>query len=406
MSDFNAYSRLSQEIHAPEALKNKVLVQAARQSKKQKKGQYLRPMHVMKKVAIAAAVLAVTIPVTAFGVARSMGLVDHQRQSNQDPKIVEAMESLMVTTPAAEEGQTQQYLASAKDDMAEYRVLEAVCDSNSLYIHTQVVPLRDDVMFIDQWVTPDGPVGDMSIPGVTEGTAEEYAASLGKKLCYASLTPQFGDTVINGWGVMAESAPDGSLHLYGSGTNPSGQRDFTISFSGFTYAPDNMEIVPVEERTSFTAKLQDKSTSEETVYKRFQAYDPKSPDLEKELGIVIDSLTMKKTELGMYATFTYHLTDEVLAGLEEEVRKAQAENPAYLASEVKNQHLVGFTMLDENGAYFQTTGADGGSHGIVDNGDGTYSYTDSIPMVDSVDNLKFEVITYDLSKVGLYSYSR
>lgn len=406
MSDFNEYTRLSQEIHAPEALKNKVLLQAARQNKKHQKGHYQRPMSILRKAAIVAAVLAVTVPVTAFGVARTMSLKEHLEQGNQDPKVVEAMESLMVTSPTTKDGETQQYLASAKDDMAEYRVLEVVCDSQSLYIHTQVVPLRDDVMFIDQWVTPDGSVGDMCIPGVSEGTAQEYAASVGKELRYASLTPQFDGGIINGWGTWAETAPDGSLHLYGSGNNPSGQKAFDMTFSGFTYATDDADGVPVEERTTFAAKIQDNSSSTETVYKHFRAYDPQSPALEKDLGIVMDSLTMEKTEMGIYATFTYHLTDEVLAGLDEEVRKAQAENPDYPASEVKNQHLVSFIVVDENGEFFKTTGQHGGGQGVVDNGDGTYSYTDSIPMVDNTDNLKFKVMSYDLSKVGLYAYSR
>ena len=406
MSDFNEYTRLNQELHAPEALKNKVLLQAARQNKKHRKGRYQRPVSVLKKAAVVAAVLAVTVPVTAFGVARTMSLKEYLEQSNQDPKVVEAMESLMVTSPAAKDGETQQYLASAKDDMAEYRVLEVVCDSQSLYIHTQVVPLQDDVMFIDQWVTPDGPVGEMCIPGVSEGTAQEYAASVGKELRYASLTPLFNGDIINGWGIWAESAPDGSLHIYGSGNNPSGQKAFDMTFSGFTYGTDDADGVPMEERTTFEARIQDNSSSTETVYKHFRAYDPASPDLQKDLGIVMDSLTMEKTEMGIYATFTYHLTDEVLAGLDAEVRKVQAEHPNYPASEVKNQHLVGFTVLDENGEYFQTTGLDGGNQGIVDNGDGTYSYTYSIPMMDNTDNLKFKVMPYDLSKVGLYAYSR
>ncbi len=73
-----------------------------------------------------------------------------------------------------------------------------------------------------------------------------------------------------------------------------------MGFSGFTYALDNHEIVPLEARTTFEATIQDISSSEKTVYKHFRAYDPKSPDLEKDLGVVLDSLTMEKTELGLY----------------------------------------------------------------------------------------------------------
>lgn len=405
MSNFNEYTRLSQEIHAPEKLKNQVLVKAARQSKKQKKGHYLRPMSIMKKVGIAAAILAVALPVTAFGVSRTMGLREHLEQSNRDPQLGEAVESLMVTVPSsAKDAESVPCIASAKDDMAEYRLLEAACDSKSLYLHMQVVPLKDDVMFIDQCVSPDGSVGDMCIPGVSEGTPAEYAKSQGKQLCYASLTPEFNGEIINGWGVWAETAPDGSLHVYGEGNNPSGEKEYTMGFSGFTYALDNQEIVPLEARTTFEATIQDISSSEKTVYKHFRAYDPKSPDLEKDLGVVLDSLTMEKTELGYYATFTYHLTKDTMAKVEEEAR--QPENSQYSESDMLIQHLVGFIVLDENGEFFQVNGPDGGCQGAVDNGDGTFSYTDSLPNVESINNLKFKVLTPDLDKVGLYAYDR
>ena len=49
-------------------------------------------------------------------------------------------------------------------------------------------------------------------------------------------------------------------------------------------------------------------------------------------------------------------------------------------------------------------GPSGGS-GAVDNGDGTYSFTDSLASMDSTDNLKFRVVTSERDKVGTYAFS-
>ena len=47
-----------------------------------------------------------------------------------------------------------------------------------------------------------------------------------------------------------------------------------------------------------------------------------------------------------------------------------------------------------------------GRSSVVDNGDGTYSFTDSLASMESTDNLKFRVITAAFEKVGTYAFSR
>ena len=227
----------------------------------------------------------------------------------------------------------------------------------------------------------------------------------------------FDSDIINGWGMHAQTDTDGSLHIYGSGNNPSSTKELNVSFEGFTYT---LEGGPAKDRTRFDLTLKDESSSDEVVYRTFRAYDPDSPDIEKDLGMIIDSLTMKKTELGIYATFRYHPTEKLQRQIDEEIALAQKTEykkgdlnedglPMDLACSpdfIRGKYLISFSMLDEQGEYFKTTGPSGGNEGIVDNGDGTFSYTYSIPSVESTGDLKFRVMNGNMEKVGTYAFSK
>ena len=375
-------------------------------------GKYVKKKHSLKFMLIAAALTVSLLGIcAAAGAFYQHSLINNlKNHSLENP---EGYEQLLVTAPQTENAEAAdsngdselQPLVSGKDDVAEYQVLEAIIDSESLYTHCMIRPLQDDVMFIDQWVEPDSPVDFLENPEITgDMTVQQYADSVGKRLVYARLVENFKDEIINGWGTWAMTDKDGSIHYYGSGDNPSTNKKLPMSFEGFTYELDAKG--PFLDRTVLEFTFEDKSSSDEVVYKHFRAYDPKSPDLQKDLGIVIDSLVMKRTELGIYATFTYHPTEEMLKQAEKELQEYQKENPDWTAQDVyKNFHVAMFSVLDENGEYFKVLGPSGRSS-VVDNGDGTYSFTDSLASMESTDNLKFRVITAAFEKVGTYAFSR
>ena len=297
-------------------------------------------------------------------------------------------------------------------------MVEAILDSERLYFHERIVPLSDDVIFIDQLVMPEDPVEMLENPALSGCTVQEYADSQGKKLVYARLIEQFDSDIINGWGMHAETDTDGSLHIYGSGNNPSKIKTLMVQFEGFTYTPEDSG--PFTDRTSLDLTLQDESTSDEIVYRSFRIWDPESPDVEKDLGIILDSLTMKKTELGIYATLQYHPDEALQKKIDAEIKEAQkAEYAERETNEdgvlmelacspefIRSQYLITFSVLDEQGEYFKTSGPSGGMQGIVDNGDGTYSYTCSIPSMESTKNLKFQVMDGNMNKIGTYAFSK
>ena len=390
----------------------------------EKPGKY-RKKHSHKITLIAAAVIVSLLAGTVAAVIyyRHSLIQDLKDHSLQTP---EGYEALLVTAPQTEAAQAEnlnaepelQPLASGKDGVAEYQVLEAILDSESLYFHERIVPLSEDVIFIDQQVMPEDPVEMLENPELSGCTVREYAASQGKKLVYARLVENFDAGIINGWGMHAKTDSDGSLHIYGSGNNPSSTKELHIALEGFTYEPGASG--PFLDRTAFDLTLQDESTSDEIVYRTFRTYDPESPDIQKDLGIVLDSLTMKKTELGIYATLQYHPTEKLQKQIDEEIAAAQKVkfekgetnedgvlmeilcSPEY----IRGQHLISFIMLDENGDYFKVSGPSGGNQGIVDNGDGSYSYTNSIPSMDSTKDLKFRVVDGNMEEIGTYAFSK
>ena len=375
--------------------------------------------------------IAAALTVSLLGICAAAGAFNqhsliHNLQ-NHSHQNTEGYGQLLVTAPQTEDSKTAadpnaetelQPLVSGKDDVAEYQVLEAILDSESLYTHIYVRPLRDDIILIGEWLDPDSPVGGLENPEITgDMTVREYADSQGKILMRASFEEIFDGRIIEPWGIRGVTQTDGSIHLYGSGQNPSGAKELQLLFVGLVFKVG--EYSPLLDRTILELTLEDKSSSDEVVYKHFQAYDPESPDLEKDLGIIIDSLTMKKTELGIYATFTYHPTEKLLMKIDEEIALKKEQQPTMETDEygypaklicspeyIREQYMVRFIMLNENGEFFKDTGPSGGDRGIIENGDGTYSYTYTIPKHYRTENLKFRILTGDQIEVGTYAFSR
>lgn len=404
MNEFREYQDLMQSITAPEYLKKEVLSKMKNSQNKGKFETAKRSHHMLRNVGIAAA-LAVAIPLGVFAAANSKSLMDYLRKGNLENP--EAYAQLMISPEETSSKGEMPALASGKDENAEYRVLEAINDGESLYIHMNIKPLDQDTMFIFQDVMMDDSVGNLQIPGVTEGTVQQYADSIGKKPRYADIGVTYNGNGINGWGTWAETNPDGSMDLYGSGNNPTkGGESVDLEFAGHTY---DLNGNGVQEYTKFQMAFENKSQNTETLV--FKTFDP---SIEKDYGVVIESMEMKKTELGYYCNFTYHLNketeDKIQKSMEAMRESASKDGETMPEDSIKFMaqldYLVGFIMVDEKGEFFQTHGPVGGSEGIVDNGDGTYSYCDSIPMVEHPENMKFKLLTGDLNKVGCYSFSK
>ena len=79
MNTYRNYKHLSQQIHAPEALKNRVMTIAAQENltkQNQPASRRHQSFGFFQKAAVAA-LLAIVLPVTAFAAAKKMGLLEY-----------------------------------------------------------------------------------------------------------------------------------------------------------------------------------------------------------------------------------------------------------------------------------------------------------------------------------------
>lgn len=139
-------------------------------------------------------------------------------------------------------------------------------------------------------------------------------------------------------------------------------------------------------------------SSPKMVYTSFRKAAPNTPDLQKELGVILDSLALHEREEGLDAVFTYHLTDELVAAVQTEISTIQQENPDYSALDILNHYLVSFSAEESQNQSSLTSTAP-----IVNNGDGTFSFTLRITK-QQAEKLQFQVLGGDGKVLGSYIF--
>lgn len=367
------YKELSKNIHAPEALKSQVLQEAVRsETKKKRDGRYSRGWSVMQKAAVAA-ILVIALPITAYAAAKGLGLMDYLAgRGMQNMEAVEALhnDATELTVSGAQTEFDEQGLATVRNDYAEYTILEAVCDSSTIFMEAKVVPLEENTLLLPSMIFEEMDSAEcLGIEGVSGGTVCEYAAANGLNLVHASVGYWVGEKHLDG-SEDFRYGEDGALYLYYSAHNISGDKEITLNCAGTAYTPE----MTVANRVEFEVTLTDKSsTVRELVYRTFDA------KAWEETGIQINSLTFKVTEMGLYATFTYSVTDAKFNDIDFKIVDAAGEELAYLPGEMGS--------------------------GTIDNGDGTFSRTNNYQIPVSMEGLRFVIRDFQNSAdYGPYSF--
>ncbi len=368
MPTFHDYTKLNEQITASDELKARVL-RAARASKnqaaefkqpeiteKKKAGRYSRGFSLLQKAAVAA-ILAICIPVTAYA-AEHFGLLDFLAEIGieKTPEIQE-----MVETFPSEAATSPVVMENGEIKIPEFRVTEALCDSESLYVVVEIKPMDDRYLLVPSELGTNDDIGNMMIPGVSGMTIEEYAASLGKEILKVGTHLNNDNEYGVSAGLISKCTTDGTVYQYWTGSNPSGEMEFPLTVTCLYHTLD----MPLAERFTFDVPITDKSTSE--MVKTFTQFE------DTGLGITVHSLTIEETELGMYATFVYSTTDG------------------------ETYH---FALMDTDGEYLP--GLPGSSTpAYEENGDGTYRSGGPYQKMDSLDGLQFRVMrTSDMEKIG------
>lgn len=325
MKTYLNYKRLSQQIHAPEGLKDSVMSIAAQE--RSNAAAHRRGLRILPKAAVAA-ILALALPVTAFAAVKGMGLLEYLSQAGiQNTEAIQKLAETVVTRE------------SYRNSFAEYTVTEALCDDQVLYIAAEITPLDDSHLLVPQFVMEEESAAILKIEGAEAYTVSEYAAILGKSLVYADVGYWNGDAHLDG-AVDFYCSTDGTLYYFYSAANIFDTTELSLSCAGLAYTGE----MSVAERVEFEVTLYDRSRSSEVSYTQFDTA------IAAETGIQITSLTLQETELGLYAAITF-----------------TAE------SDEAWRDCLSFRIVDKTGA--QIPSMPGIGFGITDNGDGTYSTT-------------------------------
>ena len=282
-------------------------------------------------------VLSLGIVTYATGI---FGLVDYLRNRGLDAKVVESLTNdVSVDT------------FSYKNQYAEYTVLEAVIDKQSIYISARVEPLDDRYFLVPEAVFTDDPVAWLGIPGLENDKTpvKQYVESTGKTYVQVSLSCALGDEIIT---TMKDFSygEDGTLYLYTGNENISDSRNITIKCIGSAVT----EGMTVADKVEFEVQIDDKSSMKSGMITEF---DERIFD---ETGINLNNIGIEETEIGLYVTFEY-------------------ENDGSITS------LDGtwFKLCDADGTEFKLLPGMGGS--INDNGDGSFTETISYQKPASLD---------------------
>ncbi len=355
MRTFRDYAKLTEQIHAPEDLKARVLWAAqtsGKRAEREKPGRYSRGFSFVQKAAVAA-ILLLTIPLTAYAATKALGLKDYLASRGlKDTQAVEALTNTFATEGAEEAPQPD-----AKNDYAEYTVLEAVCDQNMLYLRAQIKPVSDEYFLMPGDFGSNDDVGYLNIPGVSGCTIAEYAESLGKTLISVSVGYYYGEAHLDGT-YWSQYQPDGTILFYNSGQNIAEGKEFTLRCMGNAVSGDGT----INEHTEFEISVTDNSTSQKT--EAGTQFDPK---IAEELGLTMVSLDIEETELATYFTFTW--TDGSPEGYNFKVLDAEGNELHYLPDEM--------------------------STGNLDNGDGTFCEKLFCQKVESLEGLQFQIKSWE-----------
>ena len=334
---------------------------------------------------VLAACMIFALAISAYAVVKEFGLLDYLSQRGM--KDGQAAETLLNTAPELYNNVSSDTTSYNEEDGAVYystkyakdTILEALCDSQTIYLSAQVKPL-ENYFLIPQYLSSGDSVAELIgmehfFEKDTKMTIGEYAASQGKTLAYAGISyyeemEAQGDPLTGGAECRYDT--DGTLYFYHTAQNIWNSREIIMKCTGKGYEPGAaMEEI---ERVSFEVKVKDKSAgAEDRVYTLF------SPIVKTETGIQVNSLVIEETEIGLYATFNYSTEEAKFDG-------------------------IFFKIVDANGKELTYLPGTNGT-GEINNGDGTLSCTLNYQKADSIEELRFVIRdVYNSVNYGPYSF--
>lgn len=287
-------TKISQDVEIPQIVMERAMktLDLIKEDDRMKlKNENRNKRHTVRTIKAASIVAAAFLIVgtTAFASTKIVGLDDYFASWGR--KIPEEAKPLVQDNVPQEE---------KKEGLVNFKVREYLCDSNQMYFVIEAKAVESDkYLLIPQDSSPEDPIGNLNIEGVTKGTIGEYAKKQGKELLIASL---YVDTGAGSASVDFRLEKDGTGVFIYTTENAQKKKKATLTCDTVVYPygiKDDSQMI----RDSFDFKVKD--ASNETKYK-YKVVDSSGAD---SAGILIEDIQVSKTELGQHVEITYKGND-------------------------------------------------------------------------------------------------
>lgn len=246
-----------------------------------------------KRYILLAAAIILSFGTTVFAAARHWGLSDFfARYGNTLPQ------------QAAPLIETVVQQNSNENTLINFKVREAVCDNQRIYVVLEAKPVHpDNYLLIAMDACYDDPAANMGIETKKGETLKDYARETGRQMLYVS--PSLSN---NGTYILSSAdyttEEDGTVVFILKGDNISATDNLTLTCNTTVNTIDMEGNYGEAVKASFDFQLTNKSSE------KSECYQPMSTDTVEDTGVVVDKIEVSKTELGIYTELTYHAVSE------------------------------------------------------------------------------------------------
>lgn len=282
----------TKELASPERIKEVTMLKI----KNKDNYKAIKPNRTRRVILLAAAMtVCVLLSGVALAVTNGWGVLDflHERE-NGTAVLPQAGEIVQTNVPQVAE----------TTDFASFSVREAAFDGHNFYIIVDVKPTSDEYLLMGPDVYPQDPVGYMGpVFSDKTGTIADYAEANGQKMIQTNV----GVSDVNGAGLTYLLQQDGTFTymINGSLIVDSDKTNLELKCVVATFEnQDGREVILQEniKRSSLNITLENTGIRE--------LVSSIAPAKYVSCGVRIDNITLKASELAVYAEISYTVIDE------------------------------------------------------------------------------------------------
>lgn len=257
-----------------------------------------------KRLILLTAILTLVLGTTALASIKYWGLNDFFAKTGK--QLPQQASSLIETNIAQD---------NVQNDLVHFKVREAICDNKSIYIVIEAKPVNPEkYLLLTMDTRYDDPTTNMGIETKNGETLNNYAKETNRQMLYVNPSLYDKETYLS-YSADYTTEEDGTVVYILKSDNVTLSKKLTITCNTIVNTIDSEGNYGEPIKDSFDFQLTNKST-EVVVY-----YKPDTSDVVNNTGVIVDSIKLSKTELGLYSELTFHIasyaTKETLKLIEE-----------------------------------------------------------------------------------------